>query len=87
MNEWILIWKLGTMGANNEATQGYYLVEWMSESYTVHKNAVINRVDPTHTAFPGEIIYYTMFWNPALNATDWYISIIKKFGFVIIRLK
>ena len=59
----------------------------MSESYTVHKNKVINGVDPTHTAFPGENIYYSMFRNLALNATDWYISIITKFGFVIIRLK
>ena len=87
MNEWILIGKFGAMGANNEATQGYYLVEWMSESYTVHKNKVINGVDPTHTAFPGENIYYSMFRNLALNETDWYISIIKTFGFVIIRLK
>ena len=36
--------------------------------------------------FSGEIICDTVFWNPAPNATDWYTPMIKKDGFVMIRL-
>ena len=36
--------------------------------------------------FSGEIIRDTVFWNPTPNATDWYTPIIKKDGFVMIRL-
>ena len=35
INERILIGHFGAMKTNNEATQRYYLVEWLSEPYTV----------------------------------------------------
>ena len=30
---------------NDKAMQGYYLIEWLSESYTVQENIVMNEVD------------------------------------------
>ena len=35
MNERILVGTFSAMLTNDEATQGYYLVKWQSESYTM----------------------------------------------------
>jgi len=35
MNERILVGTFSAMLTNDEATQGYYLVKWLSESYTM----------------------------------------------------
>ena len=40
MNERILIGIFGTMRANDEATQGYYVAELLTKPYTVQKNIV-----------------------------------------------
>ena len=51
MNERILIGISSTMRNNNEATQGCYLGEWISEPYTVQENTVMKGFDPPHTDF------------------------------------
>ena len=70
MNNRILVGTFGAMKTNDDATQGYYLVEWLSESYTVQDNTVIKGVDPQQTSFTGEIINGVVFWYPVSNATD-----------------
>ena len=87
MDERIRIGTFGTMITNNEATQGYYLVKWITEPYTVHENTVMKGVEPQHTTFSREIICDAMFWNPVPNVTDWYTPISKEEGLVMIRLK
>ena len=49
MNERILIGIFGRMRANDEATQGYYVVESLTKPYTVQENVVMKGVDPPHT--------------------------------------
>ena len=44
-NERILKGKFGATRTNDKAMQGYYLIEWLSESYTVQENIVMNEVD------------------------------------------
>ena len=51
MNERILIGTFGAMRTNDEATQGCYLVEWLSEPYIMQENTVMKGVDPPHTTF------------------------------------
>ena len=51
MNEWILTGTFDVMITNNEATQGYYLVEWLTEPYSVLENTIMKGVDPSHTPF------------------------------------
>ena len=51
MNEQILTGTFDVMITNNEATQGYYLVEWLTEPYSVQENTIMKGVDPSHTPF------------------------------------
>ena len=61
MNERILIGTFGVMRTNDEATQGYYLVKWITEPYIVQENTVMKGVDPQQSAFDGEIICDAVF--------------------------
>ena len=45
MNERILIRTFGAMRTNDEATQEYYLVKWITEPYTVRENTVMKGVE------------------------------------------
>ena len=78
INYKFLIGTFGAMIINEEATQGYYLVKWITEPHTVQENRVMNGV---------EIICDAVFWKPVPNAIDWYIPMSKKEGLVMIRLK
>ena len=44
-------------------------------------------VEPQQTTFAGEIICDALFWNPVPGAVDWYTSMRKQEGMVMIRLK
>ena len=87
MNERILIGTFGAMRTDDEATQGYYLVKWITEPYTIQEDILMKGVEPPQTAFAGEIICDALFWNPVPGAVDWYTSMRKKEGMVMIRLK
>ena len=63
MNERILIGTFGAMRTDDEATQRYYLVEWITELYTVQEDTIMKGVKPQHTAFAGEIICNILFWS------------------------
>ena len=41
MNERILIGTFGSIRSDNEATRGYCLAMWLSESYTVKENTIM----------------------------------------------
>ena len=64
MNERILIGTFGAMRTDDEATQGYYLVKWITEPYTIQEDILMKGVEPPQTAFAGEIICDALFWNP-----------------------
>jgi len=87
MNERVLIGTFGAMRTNNEATQWYYLVEWIIGQYIVQENMVMKGVELQQSAFVGKIIRDAVFWNPASNAIDWYTPMSKREGLVMIRLK
>ena len=70
MNERIMIRTFGAMRTNDEATQGYYLVKWIMEPYTVQKDMVMKGVELHQSTFAGEIICDIVFWNPVPNTTD-----------------
>ena len=70
MNNRILIGTFGAMRMDDEATQGYYLVKWITEPYTVQEDITMKRVEPQQTTFSGEIICNALFWNPVLGSVD-----------------
>ena len=43
--------------------------------------------EPQQSAFAGEIVCGTVFWNPVSNAINWYTPMCKRDGLVMIRLK
>ena len=45
------------MKINDEAKQGYCLVNWITKLYTVQENTVIKEVDPPQIVFAEEIIF------------------------------
>ena len=51
MNEIILIGTFGAMKTDDEATQGYYLVKWITELYTIQEDTVMMGVEPQQSAF------------------------------------
>ena len=87
MNKKILIGTFGAMIINDEATQGYYLVKWITEPCTVQEDTVMKGVEPQQSPIAGEIIYDVVFWNPVPNVIDWYAPMSKREELVIIRLK
>ena len=62
-------------------------MKWITEPYTVQEDIIMMGVEPQQSPFAGEIICDTVFWNPVPNAIDWYTSICKWEGLVMIRLK
>ena len=87
MNECILAGTFGVMRTNDEATQGYYLVKWITEPYTVQEDTVMMGMKSQQSPFVGEIICGVVFRNLVPNAIDWYTPMSKREGLVMIRLK
>ena len=61
INERILIGTFGAMRTNDKATQGYYLVKWITEQYIVQEDLVMKGVEPQQYSFVGEIICDAVF--------------------------
>ena len=61
INERIIIDPFGAMRTDDEATQGYCLMKWITEPYTVQENIIMKGVDPQQTSFAGEIICDVLF--------------------------
>ena len=61
MNERILIGTFDAMKTDDETTQGYYLVKWITEPYTVQEDIIMKGVVSQQTAFAGEIICDALF--------------------------
>ena len=87
INEGILIGHFGAMRTNDEATQEYYLVKWITEPYKGQEDTIMKEVDPQQSTFSREIVCDAVFWNPVPNAIDWYTPMSKREGLVVIRLK
>ena len=87
MKERISIKNFGVMRSNDEATQGYYLVKWITEPYTVQADTIMIGAEPQQSDFAREIICDVVFRNPVPNAIDWYTPMCKSEGLVMTRLK
>ena len=62
-------------------------MKWITEPYTVQEDTVMKGVEPQQSAFTGEIICDTVFWNQVSNDIEWYTLMCKMKGLVMIRLK
>ena len=62
-------------------------MKWITEPYTDQEDIIMKGVEPQQTAFAGEIICDTLFWNPVPGAVDWYTPMNKREELVMIRVK
>ena len=61
MHKLILRETFRAMITNDEVTQGYYLVKWITKPYTVQEDTIMKGIEPQHTTFVGEIICDALF--------------------------
>ena len=82
-----MIVNVGAMRTNDEATQGYYLVKWITKPYTLQENTVKKGEELQRSSFVVEIICDAVFWKPVPNAIDWYTPMSNRERLIMIRLK
>ena len=87
MSEKILTTMYGAMRPDDEITDGYYVVQWTSEPYTLQEDKDINCYIPSVTAYAGEDICDAVFLNPVNSAKYWLTPMNKRDGGIAVRLK
>ena len=55
-NEKILTTMYGAMRTDDESTDGYYVLQWTSEPYTIQEDKEMEGYTPTITVYAGEIV-------------------------------
>ena len=73
MSEKILTTMYGSMRTDDKSTDGYYVLQWTSEPYTLQEDKEMEGYIPAITAYAGKIVYNAVFLNPVPNANYWYI--------------
>ena len=87
MSEKIINTMYGGMRTYDESTDGYYVLQWTRESYTLQEDKNMEGCTRTITVYTGEIVCDAVFLNPVPNAKYWYIPMKTGVGDVIVRLK
>ena len=87
MSEKILSTMYGAVRTDDESTDGYYILQWTSEPYTLQEDKEMRGYPPNITACAGEILCDAVFLTSVPNAKYWYIPMITGDGDVTVRLK
>ena len=87
ISEKILITMYESMRTDDESTDGYYILQWRSESYTLQEDKEMEGYTPTIAAYTGEIVYDAVFLNHVLNANYWYTLMKTGVGDVTVRFE
>ena len=86
MSEKLLTTMYGNIRIDDESTDGYYVLQWTSEPYTLQEDKEMEGFRPQITAYASEIVCDAVLLNPVYNAKYWYIPIKTGFGDVKVRL-
>ena len=87
MSEKILSTMYGAIRTDDESSDGYYVLQWTSEPYTLQEDKDMEGYSPITTAYAGETICDAIFFNPVSFAKYWYTFMITGDGDVTVRLK
>ncbi len=60
--------KIGAVGTSDEAAAGYYLVKWLSESYTLHADTK----GMSGIISAGKMVVDALYFNPVHPTQNWY---------------
>ena len=63
---------IGTFSTTNDETDGYYVVEWVSEPYTIEEDCTLNEYDVPIELCKGELVVKAKYLNPVPRAPKWY---------------
>ena len=77
----------GVMRTDNPSTDGYYIVEWESNVYTVQDDIVMKGHNPPEYAYAGEMMCKARFWNLVSKAKYWYTPMPKGEGDTPLTMK
>ena len=88
MSKKILVTIFDATRIDDESTDGYYIVQWTSESYTLQEDKEERGYIQLVIVYAGEIVCDTLFFNPVSNAKYWLTSMNnKRDGDTTVRLK
>ena len=79
-----MYWAIRT---DDKSTDGYYVLLWTSELYTLQEDKEMEDYTPPITAYTGEIVCGTIFLNPVPFVKYWFILMKAKASDVSVRLK
>ena len=77
----------GAIGIDDESTNGYYVLQWTSELYTLQEDKEMEGYTPPITAQTGDIVCDAVFLNPVPFAKYQYTPIKIGVGNVTVILK
>jgi predicted Fe-S protein YdhL (DUF1289 family) len=72
MAEGIKEGKIGAFSTEDEETNGYYLVEWKSEVYTLQEYTILTEFDPPLELEAGKLVVDATYLNAVPRAPLWY---------------
>ena len=87
MSEKILTTMYGATRTDDESTDGYYVLQWISEPCTLQEDKVIKGYTPAIKSYAGEILCDAVFLNPVPNAKYWYTPMKTGVGDATVTLK
>ena len=74
-------------GNHDKSTDGYYVVQWTSETYEPQEDKKIKDYTPLVTAYADETVWGAVILNPVPNGKCWLIHMNKWDGGITVRLK
>ena len=74
-------------GNHDKSTDGYYVVQWTSETYEPQEDKKIKDYTPLVTAYADETVWGAVILNPVPNGKCWLIHMNKGDGGITVRLK
>ena len=87
ISEKIITTMYGEMRTDDDNTDGYYVLQWTSEPYTLQEDKEMEVYTPPMTAYASEIVCDVVFFNPVPFAKYWYTLMKTGVGDVTVRLK
>ena len=77
----------GSKRTYDESTDGYYVFQWTSESYTLQEDKEMEGYIPPITVYTGEIVCDAIFLNPVPFTKYRYTPMKTGVGDITVRLK
>ena len=62
----------GAFETSDSQTQGYYIVQWLGNPYTLQEQYACHAFDPPVLIPTGELVCEAKFWTPMSTKTHWY---------------